>query len=112
MAARVHSYAERKRSNHRATLAVLFGIVAALAVPVGIEITRKISSAVLLDAAYAIPVAALAAVASIFFGRGARAVRGSRRLLAGRILAVTGVCFALSGTIAVVLYEILLRLEH
>lgn len=99
---------------------MLCGLVAALAVPVGIEITRKISSAVLLDAAYAIPVAALAAVASLMFERGARATvsralaqaSGSRRLLAGRILAVTGLCFAFSGSIAVGLYEILLRLEH
>jgi len=56
--------------------------------PVAVELTRKISGALLLDAAWAIPVAALASVASIMFERGAR---GERHGHAARLLAeVTG----------------------
>jgi len=37
--------------------------------------------------------------------------RRRRIAVEGRRLAVAGICFALSGTIAVVFYEVLLRLE-
>jgi hypothetical protein len=37
---------------------------------------------------------------------------GARLLRLGRVLAVTGICFTLSSSIAVGLYELLLRLEH
>jgi len=119
LAARTHTYAERRRSNHRATLAVLFGLIAAAAVPVGIELTRKVSGYVLLDAAWAIPVAAVASLAALMFERGARGVvnrtreqaGGSRRLRAARVFAVTGICFTLSSSIAVGVYEFLLSRE-
>jgi hypothetical protein len=109
-----------RRLNVRAWFAFLFGIVAAAAIPVGIELTRKISGVALLDAVWAIPVAALAATASLLFARGARGaiVRtlertgGSTWIRLARILAVAGVCFTLSASIAVGLYELLLRLEH
>ena len=73
----------------------------------------------LLDAAWAIPVAAVAAVASLMFARGGRASRnrtleqagGSRRLLAARVLAVTGICLALSSALAVGIYEFLVWKE-
>ncbi len=95
---------------------MLCGVVAVLAVPVAIELTRKVSGAVLLDAAWAIPVAAVAAVASLMFERGARGIvgraldgaSGSRRLTAARVLAVTGICFTLSSALAVGIYEFLI----
>jgi hypothetical protein len=110
----------RSRPNFRAWLAFLFGIVAAGVIPAGIELTRKIPGAVLLDAVWAIPVAAVAATASLLFARGARGAiartleraGGSLWIRLGRILAVAGICFTLSASIAVGLYELLLRLEH
>ena len=89
-------------------------------VPVAVELTRKLSGAVLLDAAWGIPVAAIASLAALMFERGARGVvsrtidqaGGLRRVKAARILAVAGICFTLSASIAVGLYELLLRLEH
>jgi hypothetical protein len=109
-----------RRSNHRAWLAFLFGVVAAGIIPAAIETTRKVPGAVLLDAVWAIPVAAVAAVASLLFARGAGgAIRrtleqagGSTWIRLGRILAIAGICFTLSASIAVGLYELLLRLEH
>ncbi len=84
-----------------------------------IELTRKIPGAVLLDAVWAIPVAALAAVAALRFERGARGAfaltleqAGGLRIRISRVLAVAGICFTLSASIAVGLYELLLRLEH
>ena len=89
-----------RRPNYRAFLAFLFGAVAAVVIPVAIELTRKVPGAVLLDAAWAIPVAALAAMASLLFARGARGAiartlertGGSTWIRLGRILAVAGIC--------------------
>lgn len=109
-----------RRPNYRAFLAFLFGVVAAGVIPLAIELTRKIPGAVLFDAVWAIPVAAVAAVMSLLFARGARGaiVRTLERtggllwIRLGRILAVAGICITLSASIAVGLYELLLRLEH
>jgi hypothetical protein len=109
-----------RRVNVRAWLAFLFGLVAAAVIPVAIELTRKIPGAALLDAVWSIPVAAVAATASLLFARGARGaiVRtleqagGSAWIRLARILAVAGICLTLSASIAVGLYELLLRLEH
>ena len=109
-----------RRPNYRAFLAFLFGILAAGVIPVAIELTRKIPGAALLDAVWAIPVAALAATASLLFARGARGAiartleraGGSLLIRLGRILAIAGICVTLSASIAVGLYELLLRLEH
>lgn len=113
MATRTHTYAQapasRGRSSARATLALVFGFAAAIAVPLAIELTRKVAGAVLLDAVWAIPVAAVAAVASLIAVRGAR---GSRLLTAARVLAVTGICFALSSSLAVGIYEFLVWKER
>jgi ABC-type sugar transport system permease subunit len=120
MAVRTQTLVQPPRLNVRAWLALLLGLVAAAAIPVGIELTRKVPGASLLDAVWAIPVAAIAATASLLFARGAHGaiartlqeVGGSLCIRVGRILAVAGVCFTLSASIAVGLYELLLRLEH
>jgi hypothetical protein len=120
MAARTHTLSQPQRLNARAWLALLFGLVAAGVIPAAIELTRKIPGAALLDAVWAIPVAAIAAVTALLFARGARGaiartlepVGGSTCIRLGRILAVAGICFTLSASIAVGLYELLLRLEH
>jgi ABC-type sugar transport system permease subunit len=109
-----------RRLNVRAWLAFIFGLVAVVTIPAAIELTRKIPGAVLLDAVWAIPVAALAATASLLFARGARGAiartleraGGSTWIRLGRILAVAGICLTLSASISVGLYELLLRLEH
>jgi hypothetical protein len=109
-----------RRLNVRAWIAFLFGLVAVATIPVAIELTRKISGAQLLDAVWSIPVAAVAATVSLLFARGARGaiVRtleragGSTWIRLARILAVTGICLTLSASIAVGVYELLLRLEH
>ena len=120
MATRTQTLAQPHRVNVRAWLAFLFGIVAAVVIPVAIELTRKIPGAALLDAVWAIPVAAAAATVSLLFARGARGaiartlhpVGGEGCIRLARILAVAGICFTLSASIAVGLYELLLRLEH
>jgi hypothetical protein len=116
---RTQTLSQPRRLNVRAWLALLFGLVAAAAVPVAIELTRKVPGAVLLDAVWAIPVAAVAAAASLLFARGARGaiartlepVGGAMYIRAGRVLAMAGICVMLSASIAVGLYELLLHLE-
>jgi hypothetical protein len=98
----------------------VLGAVAAAAVPAGIVLARQSTRVSLLDSAWAVPVAAFLGVAALLLARSARArirltlerAGGRRRVRAGLILAVTGICFALSGAIAVGFYEVLLRLEH
>ena len=120
MAVRTQTLVQPRRPNIRAWLAFLFGAVAAVVIPAAIELTRKIPGAALLDAVWAIPVAAAAATASLLFARGAHGAiartleraGGFAWIRLGRILAVAGICFTLSASIAVGLYELLLRLEH
>ena len=108
-----------RSSNHRASLAVLLGLVAVVSVPVAIVLSRQSAGITLLDAAWAIPIAATCGVAALLFVRGAHGrirstlrAGGLGRVRAGRILGVAGICVALSGSIAVGLFELLLRLEH
>lgn len=120
MAVPTQSLSPLRRSNHRASFAFLCGVVAVAVIPVAIELTRRVHGAVLMDAVWAIPVAAGFAVASLLFGRGARGAltrtlgraRGSLRIRLGHILAVAGICLTLSASVAVGLYELLLRLER
>ena len=117
---RTQTLSQPRRLNARAWLAFLFGLLAAAIIPAAIELTRKIPGAELLDAVWAIPVAAAAAIVSLLFARGARGaiartlerVGGSVWIRLGRVLAVAGICITLSASIAVGLYELLLRLEH
>jgi hypothetical protein len=114
------SRSQPERLNPRAWLALLFGVLAAVVIPLGIELTRKVPGASLLDAVWAIPVAAVAATLALLFARGARGaiartlepVGGGVCIRLGRWLAVAGICIMLSASIAVGLYELLLRLEH
>jgi peptidoglycan/LPS O-acetylase OafA/YrhL len=108
-----------RSSNHRASLAVVLGLLGVLVIPAGILVARQYATIGLLDAAWAIPVAMLCAVGALLFVRGARGrirltlerAGGSGRIRLGRILAVAGICVALSASIAVGFYELLLRLE-
>jgi hypothetical protein len=107
-------------SNHRASLAVLVGLVAVVALPVGIVVSGRVAGLTLVDAAWAVPVAAAAGVTALLFARGARGrirrtleqAGGAGRARAGLVLGVAGISIALSGAIAIGFYELLLRLEH
>jgi hypothetical protein len=111
--------APTRSSNHRASLAVLLGLVALAAVPVGVVLSRQTDGVHLIDAAWAIPVAALLGVSALLFARGARGrirqtlerAGGRGRIRLSRWLAVAGICVAASAAIAVGFYELLLRLE-
>jgi len=94
----------------------VFGLVAVLAIPVGIAVARYDTHIALLDAAWAIPVAAIASVAALLEIRGTSghvrfAVGPAKRLRVSRILAVLGVCITLAAAIAVGFYYLLLQLE-
>jgi hypothetical protein len=107
-------------SNHRASLAVVVGILAVLAMPGAVVLARQSAGIDLLSAAWAVPVAALLGIAALLLARGARGrirwsldrAGGSGRARAAVILGVAGICLALSSSIAVGVYELLLRLEH
>ena len=98
---------------------MLCGAVAVAALPAAVVLASRLAGVTLVDAAYAVPVAAAAGVAAIFFARGATGriratlerAGGAGRARAGRLLGAAGVCMALSGAIAVGFYELLLRLE-
>ena len=93
--------------------------MSAAAIPVGITLAHETTGVELLDAGYAIPVAAVFGILAMLLARGARRrvertlgrVGGERSARIGRALGVLGFCAALSGTIAVALYEFLIRAD-
>jgi hypothetical protein len=93
--------------------------VAIVAVPAAVLMSRQTAGVRLLDAVWAVPVAAACGIAALLFARGAggrirwtlEQAGGWGRIRLGRILGVAGICFALSGAIAIGFYELLLRLE-
>jgi hypothetical protein len=99
---------------------MLFGVVAVLAVPVGVLVSKRLAGVTLVQAGWAVPVAAAAGLVALLFARGATGrirstlerAGGAGRVRAGRLLGAAGICIALSGAIAVGFYELLLRLEH
>jgi hypothetical protein len=111
--------ARTRSSNHRASLAFVAGLVALLAVPAAVVLSRQTSGITLLDAAWAIPVAVGCGLAALLFARGARGrirwtlenAGGTGRVRIALILGVAGISVALAAAIAVGFYELLLRLE-
>ena len=107
------------RSNVRASLGLVAALCGVLALPAAIVVARKTHAIVLLDAAWAIPVAIVFSVAALLFARGAQGhirrtlerAGGRSRVRWSRRLAVLGISVALSASIAVGFYELLLRLE-
>jgi hypothetical protein len=95
-------------------------VIAAAALPVGVAVAHQTAGVSLVDAAYAIPVAAALGVSAVLFARGStgrmrrtlQRAGGAGRTRLGRILGFAGICMALSGSIAIGFYELLLRLEH
>jgi hypothetical protein len=109
----------RRVGNPRASFSIALGALAVITLPLAIYLTRKLPGTELLDASWAIPLAFGLGVVALLFARGARGtiVRtleragGRARIRTGRILAVAGISIALSASIAVGFYELLLRLE-
>ena len=108
-----------RSSNPRAWVAVFLGLVGVLAVPAAIVLSGRSARIGLLDAAWAVPVAAAGGVGALLFARAAHVrlqttlerAGGAGRVRTARFLGVIGICMALSGAIAVGFYELLVRLE-
>jgi uncharacterized membrane protein len=108
-----------RRSNHRASVAVLLGIAAVAAVPGGIAAARELAGIRLVDASWMIPVAFGLGLLAIAFANLARAriqrtlgrAHGEGRARAARFLGALAICVAVSAAISVAFYELLLRLE-
>jgi hypothetical protein len=101
-------------SSRSPAFAILLGAVGVVAIPAAIAYSRYSTRFALLDAAYAIPVAAAAAAAAILVIRGTRGhvFRPHRTIRTAWLLVVVAVCLTLSSSIAIGFYELLLRLEH
>jgi hypothetical protein len=99
---------------------VLAGLLAVAAVPAAIAAAEALGRIELLDAAAAVPVAFVLAVAALVLARGARQrvertlgrAGGRRTAFVGKALGLLGLGLALSGTIAVGFYAFLERLAE
>jgi uncharacterized protein (DUF697 family) len=109
-----------RSSNHRASIAVLAGILAVVAIPAAIVYVRRTPSLTPIDAGWAIPLAVIFGLGSIALSNLARTrvqwtlgrAGGLGRARAGRILGFIGLCVATSAAISVGFYEVLLRFER
>jgi hypothetical protein len=110
----------RVAGNHRASLALIAAVCGVLAVPIAVVLSRQTGRIHLFDAVWSIPVGMALSMVALLFARGARGrirwtleqAGGAGRVRATRWLAVAGICLALSASIAVGFYELLVRLEH
>jgi hypothetical protein len=108
-----------RSSNPAAPGALAAGLLAVAALPAAIAFAQLSPRIKLLQAAGGIPVAFVLGVAALWLAR--RASRRSERTLgraggegsarAGRILGVLGLCLAVSGTIAVAFYALLVHYQ-
>ena len=109
-----------RSSNHRASFAVLVGLVAVLMVPGGIAVAERLQSVDLLDASWAIPFAFAFGLLAFGLANLARTrtfwtagrAGGEGRVRAARLLGGLGIALAVAASISVATYEVLLRLEH
>jgi hypothetical protein len=112
--------ASSSRGNARASVALVAGLCAVLALPAAVAVARKTHKIVLLDAEWAIPVAIAFGILALLFARGGQGriretlerAGGRGRVRWARRLAVLGISLALSGAIAVGFYHLLLHLEN
>jgi hypothetical protein len=101
--------------NRRAAWSVTLGVLATLTLPVAVFATRYSDSYELLHAGFAIPVTAAFGLAAIIVARRARAfdeatlgrVGGAKATRAGRAFGILGLCIAVSATIALSVYGVL-----
>ena len=100
--------------NPAARLALLFGLLAVAAIPLGILITNYRNDLRLLHAGFAVPLAAVFGFVAIRLARRARRrlertigrARGAVPARLGRILGWLGLYFALIGAIALAFYYV------
>ncbi|TML15885.1 MAG: hypothetical protein E6G31_03135 [Actinobacteria bacterium] len=100
--------------NPAAPLALLFGLLAVAAIPLGILITNYRNDLRLLHAGFAVPLAAVFGFVAIRLARRARRrlertigrARGAVPARLGRILGWLGLYFALIGAIALAFYYV------
>jgi drug/metabolite transporter (DMT)-like permease len=91
------------------------GLLSVAALPLAVFLTRFSESYELLEAGFAIPVAAALGIVAIALSRRARrqaSVRlgGERRsgpAATGRVLGIVGLCIALAGVVSLVVYALL-----
>jgi hypothetical protein len=108
-----------RASNHRASVAALLGIGSVLALPVAIVLAQRSKGIGLVDAAWAIPFGAGLGFLALGVSNLARArvqltvgrAGGEGRARTARILAVLGICLAVTAAISVGFYELLLHFE-
>jgi hypothetical protein len=101
--------------NWRGWISVLVGLAAAVAVPLAIALAERLEDVDLVDAAAAIPFAAVAGLSAIVLGTRARRrseftlgrVGGTRAATVGRWLGAIGVYLALTAALAVGVYGLL-----
>jgi hypothetical protein len=99
---------------------VLVGLAGVAALPAAVGLAERTDLIRLIEAAGAIPVAAVLGVTAIVVARRARQrvertlwrVGGARVARVGQALGVLGVCLALSGAIAIGFYYALTRLAE
>jgi hypothetical protein len=110
----------KPETNWRAWASVFFGLVAAGALPAAVGVAERSSLIRLIEAAGAIPVAAVLGIVAIVLARRARRlvertlwrVGGAWVARVGQAFGVLGVAFAVSGAIAVCFYYALRRLAE
>ncbi|HEY7208219.1 MAG TPA: hypothetical protein VH416_08245 [Gaiellaceae bacterium] len=98
---------------------MLVGVAAVVTVPAGIALAERYANVRLVDASWAIPVAfglgllaiALANLARTRIHMTVGRAGGESRARVARILGTLGICLALTASISVGFYELLLRLE-
>jgi hypothetical protein len=111
LAARTSS---NRPGNPAAPLALLFGLLAVAAIPIGILITNYRNDLRLLHAGFAVPFAAVFGFVAVRLARRARRrlertigrARGQVSARLGRILGWLGLYFALIGAIALAFYYV------
>jgi hypothetical protein len=106
--------APTRSSRPLARLALVLGLASAVALPATIAFAQESPRIELVQAGWAVPVAAVLGIAALLVARGARrraqwSVGGGRSGRGGRLLGTLGLCLAASGAIAVGFYELLLH---
>ena len=95
----------------------MLALLGVLALPAAVALTERSKRVDLLDAAFAIPVAAAFGIAALALAIGARRkaewtlgrAGGAGAARVGRALAVLAICFAVAGVIAIAWYAALTR---
>ncbi|MEO5632462.1 hypothetical protein [Gaiella sp.] len=105
--------------SRRAAWSVVLGVLATVTLPAAIAATRYSSSFDLLHAGFAIPVALVAGVGAVVLAQRARAIdratlgrdTSGKAATWGRSLGILGLCLAVSATISIAVYGVLMAAD-